>query len=108
MTREKWAATLVAGGLGLTPMTAWADAIDGDWCSADGRHMSINGPRLVTPGGTHMEGQYRRHSFAYTVPASEPAAGTEVALVLIHDDLLHATRAGGDDVEAWQRCKFTS
>ena len=54
---------------------ALADAIDGNWCHSDGRRFTIRGPEIVTPGGKHMEGNYGRHSFSYTVPAPEPGAG---------------------------------
>ena len=32
------------------PTTVLADAIDGNWCSADGQHMTINGDDITTPG----------------------------------------------------------
>jgi hypothetical protein len=35
---------------------AHADAIDGDWCSADGRSLSITGPTIRTPGGATITG----------------------------------------------------
>ena len=39
----------------VLPQSFWtrharADAIDGHWCHADGRLISIAGPRIVTPG----------------------------------------------------------
>ena len=42
---------------------AVADAIDGDWCRADGKRMSIRGPAIVTPAGQQANGNYTRHSF---------------------------------------------
>lgn len=35
---------------------ALADAIDGDWCRGDGKHMTIRGPQIVTSGGTKTSG----------------------------------------------------
>ena len=61
---------------GLTP--ASADAIDGQWCSPAGKNMKIDGPSITTPGGTKMQGDYDRHSFAYVIPPKEPGAGTKV------------------------------
>ena len=61
--------------LGATATPAFADAIDGEWCSEDGRHLSIQSPAIVTPGGTKMQGAYTRHSFNYTMPADEPDPG---------------------------------
>jgi hypothetical protein len=48
---------LLAGG-----GSALADRIDGDWCRADGKRMSIHGPDIVTPGGKQIQGDYTRHS----------------------------------------------
>ena len=51
------AMTLFAAGAALIALSvpAHADAIDGDWCRADGKRMSIHGPAIVTPGGgTHL------------------------------------------------------
>ncbi len=47
--RSGWAVS--AAALCLSVGAARADAIDGDWCQADGRHMTIRGPEITTPGG---------------------------------------------------------
>ena len=84
---------------------ARADAIDGNWCHADGRRMTIRGPQIVTPGGTRMQGDYTRHSFAYVVPAGEPGNGETVSMVLLSEYLMHARQGGGDaPVQVWNRC----
>ena len=56
--------------IALTPWAANADAIDGDWCR-EGRHLSIDGPNITTPGGNAIQGDYDRHGFRYTAPAGE-------------------------------------
>ncbi len=84
---------------------AFADVIDGDWCQADGRHMQIDGPTITTPAGNTLQGIYGRHSFTYTVPASEPAAGTTVTMRLVNEttvDLWMGVQSG--DPEVWKRC----
>ena len=89
---------------------AWADAIDGHWCYADGRLMSITGPRIVTPQGSEISGDYRRHFFTYHVPAAEPAAGTVVFMTQLNEQTIHVRR--GADLataetaapETWRRC----
>jgi hypothetical protein len=82
-----------------------ADAIDGDWCSADGKRMKIRGPEIVTPGGNQTRGDYARHSFSYVVPAGEAGAGEGVSIVLLSESLAHA-RQGSDTapVQVWNRC----
>jgi len=98
------AAIVVAGAFGL-PQHARADAIDGEWCGEDGRHLSIQGPAIVTPGGTKMQGAYTRHSFNYSTPANEPDAGQEVAMRLLNETTVQV-RTGGPERAAviWRRC----
>ena len=90
---------LAAGG-------ARADAIDGNWCASDGKMMSIEGPRIMTPGGTAATGDYSRHAFAYTVPAPDSGAGNEVRLVLVDEDTVRVV--AGPPPEIWRRCDVTS
>jgi hypothetical protein len=82
-----------------------ADAIDGDWCKADGKRMKIRGPEIVTPGGNQTRGEYTRHSFSYVVPAGEAGAGENVSIILLSEYLAHA-RQGSDTapVQVWNRC----
>jgi hypothetical protein len=88
--------------------SAFADAIDGHWCHHDGRRMSIDGPAIVTPGGTSTEGDYDRHGFAYTVPEGEPGAGARVTMDLIDEDTIELYPAGQPaHSETWQRCELT-
>lgn len=85
---------------------ALADRIDGDWCFA-GKSMTINGPKIVTPGGNTITGDYGRHDFKYTVPASETGAGDLVDMRLINDDNAEV-RVGKDGPQVWRRCRVTS
>ncbi len=97
---------ILAGALWLAlGSAALADVIDGDWCQADGRHLQIDGPTIVTPAGNTIQGTYSRHSFSYTVPASEPAAGTTVYMRLLNEttvNLWMGTASG--EPEVWKRC----
>src|SRR5438045_3139354 len=67
---------------GLSAVPAHADAIDGDWCDADGRRLSILGPAITTPGGIRTTGDYSRHHFRYVIPKAEPGAGETVEMSL--------------------------
>jgi hypothetical protein len=98
-----------AAALGVMAMAApaWADAIDGDWCSADGRHFSIRGPDIVTPAGTPTHGDYDRHAFAYVVPDSEAGAGAAIAMVLVNEDTVHLKAQPEGQLEVWTRCEIT-
>ena len=89
---------------------ARADAIDGHWCHADGRLLSIAGPRIVTPLGSEVSGDYRRHFFTYHVPAAEPAAGTVIFMTQLSEETIQVRRgadlaiAEAATPETWRRC----
>ncbi len=85
---------------------ARADAIDGNWCAPDGRTLAIDGPRLITPGGAAITGEYNRHGFAYVVPASEAGAGSRVIMVLLNEETVRIS--AGLKPEIWHRCDVTS
>ena len=91
--------------LGLAATNARADAIDGDWCKADGKRMKIRGPEIVTPGGIPTRGDYTRHSFVYVVPAGEAGAGETVSIILLSEYLAHARQGAADaPLQVWNRC----
>ena len=99
---------LVAAGLGFSGPVL-ADSIDGNWCnSAGNKQMSIAGSHLVTSSGKTIEGRYSRHSFAYTVPDSEPGAGAPVSLLLMNENTIRATTGQEPTPEVWHRCEQTS
>ena len=89
----------------LAPAPALADAIDGDWCSADGQHMTIRGDDITTPGGRQIKGNYDRHAFDYVVPAGEAGTGETVNIVL-RSEYLAFSRQGPANAPAkeWRRC----
>ena len=86
-----------------------ADAINGDWCRADGKRMTIRGAEIVTPGGKQIRGDYTRHSFAYVIPSGEAGAGDAVQIILRSEYLAHA-RQGADNSawQEWRRCSATT
>jgi len=53
---SRWLIVLVAAGMLLQIGVSHADAIDGDWCSANGKRMSILGEKITTPGGNRING----------------------------------------------------
>jgi len=89
----------------LIAFPASADAIDGDWCLANGRHLSINGPEIVTPRGKRMQGKYDRHAFSYVAPAGEPNAGIEISMSLVDDDTMQVMIGSkSTQPKEWRRC----
>jgi hypothetical protein len=99
----------VLAGFALVMMlhapAARADAIDGSWCHADGRHMAIEGPAIVIPTGKKIAGRYDRHAFDYVVPAGVRDTGTAVSMILVDDDTIHLTMGDAKEaVQVWRRC----
>ncbi len=83
---------------------ALADAIDGSWCKDSGGRLSIDGPAIVTPGGTALRGSYSRHAFSYTAPPGEPDAGATIEMRLLNEETMQM-RASPDAVpQTWHRC----
>ena len=92
------AATLITSG-------AHADRIDGNWCKGLKR-LHIDGPQIVTPGGTKMTGDYDRHAFTYVVPAGEDDAGATITMQQMHEELMQwQSSTNPSDVQDWIRCK---
>jgi hypothetical protein len=90
---------------------AHADAIDGNWCSRDGKSLSIEGPKIRTPSGADLLGRYARHAFAYEAPASEAEAGQIVVMRLVDEEdmiMVHLKDGVAGPVEDWRRCNVTS
>ena len=93
----------LAGVIAILPGAALADAIDGNWCHADGRRLTINGPEIVTPAGNTLKGEYDRHHFSYVVPAGEPGSGGAVAMVLLNELNMQLKPPAGEE-QQWRRC----
>ena len=103
-------AILAAAMLAALATPAAADAIDGNWCSPDGRHFFIQGPSIVTEDGVKLTGDYNRHAFSYVIPAPNRLAGQRVRMVLRGEFLLNLRVGDSEDspIEAWKRCEVTS
>lgn len=85
--------------------SAFADSIDGDWCStASRRHLNIAGSKIVTPAGKAIDGDYGRHDFSYMAPAGEREAGKRVAMRLVNDRTMLFRPEGAASDEVWERC----
>ena len=99
---------LIAGVLIFAASPAFADAIDGDWCSpTDARHFRIAGPNITTPAGTQTTGDYSRHAFYYVVPAGDPGAGQAIVMLLLNEEEVQLSVDGGTP-KIWRRCDLTS
>jgi hypothetical protein len=103
-------AALVSAGLSTVLLglsgQALADQLDGDWCfPSDGRNLTIQGNNIVTPSGTKTTGDYRRHTFSYVVPDSDPGAGAEVYIRQLNDLTMVLRQPDGRE-ETWKRCEL--
>ncbi len=84
----------------------YADSIDGDWCHADGRNLTIAGPAIRTPGGSKMTGSYGRHDFSYVAPVNEPNKGETIAMRLMDENTVSVRIGAGDAPQTWKRCRL--
>lgn len=93
------------------PLPAQADQIDGDWCSASGQHLAIDGPAITLPSGAETIGSYWRHGFRYEAPEGDPEAGQIVEMRQLSDEemvLIRSTGGKPGTPETWTRCQATS
>lgn len=100
----------VAAVLSMTGV-ALADRIDGDWCSPTGKHLRIEGPRIMIPSGAEITGQYDRHAFRYSGPQGDPEAGQTIEMrQLSEEEMLLRRTVGGQmqPIENWRRCQAVS
>ena len=107
---SKTAVTLLSAtaAIAFSAGMARADAIDGEWCLGKS-HFAIDGPKIRTPGGNTINGDYSRHGFRYVAPAGEADAGAEIAMVLLNEETVQLSRNPGLPApEIWRRCKVTS
>ena len=97
---------LVATGMLLQTGVGHADAIDGDWCSADRMRMSIRGEKITIPSVKQIQGNYSRHAFDYVVPAGENGSG-EIVSIILRGEYLALSRQGPVEgpLKEWHRCK---
>ena len=89
------------------PGIAGADEISGDWCSALGAHLRIEGDTVITPGGQRTHGIYSRHAYEFILPEGEDDAGVVVRLRQLSEERVIVTFEGRDP-EEWQRCQVVS
>lgn len=106
MTRKRFAilAVFAVAVIGVPEQAARADAIDGSWCFK-GRHLAIDGPKMLTPGGKTIEGEYDRHGFIYNAPADEREAGATVYIAQLDEESMEF-RVGSEqgNPQVWRRC----
>ena len=92
-------------------LPAYADKIDGMWCSEKGDHVSIEGVKITFTSNSSLDGKYARHEFLYTVPQGQDHAGDQIYMRLRdEEDMTSFTIKDGQylDPVAWKRCAETS
>lgn len=98
------AALLICAGTPAYPQNPLA-ALDGHWCQADGKRLSVKGADIVLPGGKALRANYARTFASWVVPDGEQNAGMTVTMMLVGADRAH-TREGAADTPPmeWRRC----
>ena len=99
--------TLVAVACFAATSTAFADALDGDWCNAKSGKLTINGSSIETPGGQVVSGDYSRHRFSYTAPAGDWNGGKSIVIQQLNEDAMDLSVDGAAPTR-WSPCLVTS
>ena len=94
-------------GFFFTASSAMADALDGDWCNPNDGKLTVDGSKIITPGGIEVIGNYTRHRFDYTAPAGDWQAGKSIVLQQFSDELMEVSVDGGKGVP-WRPCQVVS
>ena len=87
--------------------SAWADALDGDWCNPIDGKLTIDGPTIFTPGGKKVRGNYGRHRFEYTAPAGDWQAGQTIVILQYNEQLMEL-KVGDQQGRKWRPCQVIS
>lgn len=89
------------------PGSAFADELTGDWCNNEDGKLTIQGSRIITPGGMEVEGDYTRHRFEYTAPSGDWNGGGNIVIRQFSDELMELSVDGGPG-KKWTPCLVTS
>ncbi len=92
---------------------ARAGGLDGAWCSPDGRRLTLQGDRVITPNGRDVAGSYLSDAFRFRMPQGEWAAGAEIWLEPKGPDAARVSRlrdnhSGPPPHDLWRRCDAIS
>ena len=104
---------LAAFALFATTTIAFADQIDGTWCSPSGQSITIQGPRIVTPGGNVVKGRYNRHHADFELPEGEANSGSRMNADQLNDEQIRVIVIGEEPSAnqpsgIWTRCQVIS
>lgn len=96
--------------LAASTFGAAADQIDGTWCSPSGQILSINGTKVVTPGGNTVVARYDRHHIDYLIPVGEQGAGDRFLADQMNDEqirvrIMNEAQSKSGTPEIWTPCK---
>ena len=97
--------------LTMLASSAWGDTVDGEWCSADGRRLIIEGSEVTTPDGLKTIGNYDAHHYLFTAPPHEQDGETQIDIVLVTANSIHIRylreTVGETEMqpERWLRCE---
>lgn len=110
MSRLSTLCVLTIVMLAASTIGAAADQIDGTWCSPSGQTLSIDGTKVVTPGGNSVVARYDRHHIDYLIPEGEQGAGDRFSADQMNDEQIRVTvlnraqsKTGAPEI--WTPCK---
>ena len=65
--------------------------------------MSVDGPNVVTPGGTKITVEYDRHHMKYIGPNGEKEAGQKIDMTVLDNEDAER-RVDNGPLRPWYRC----
>ena len=88
-------------------------AVDGKWCSDDGRTISVNGLTVVAANGLPAVGAYTEKAFYFAEPRADGRAGPEIWMEPKGPDAVRVSVVSEVQKEPpphdlWSRCGVTS
>ncbi|MEM7170879.1 MAG: hypothetical protein AAF530_11965 [Pseudomonadota bacterium] len=93
----------------------WAQAplVDGSWCAADGRRITVEGLTVLTPEGQRTQGEYGDRAFRFQAPPGEWPAGAIIWMELKSSDSVRVSvesdsQQGPPPHDRWIRCDVVS
>lgn len=94
----------------VLPLSAYADALDGDWCNKDNEKLTIEGSTVTTPNGDKISGNYGRHQMTFDTPSGGWRAGSSILMQQHSEESMSMYTKGTNSIssEPWTRCGVIS
>lgn len=92
---------------------AFAEGLDGQWCSPNGERITVEGSNVITPGGQQTTGAYNNGNFHFELPKPDRNAGAVIwmepkSASTARVSTVSKYQSGPPPHGLWRRCDITS